>query len=88
MGALLACPLFTIQRVNRFIHHCQKLGIPNPYLLDDIHEADQRWKKLHQNAVPTLFELRDKKYYIDESKFVKELSFAVNPLQEDSDWVL
>lgn len=77
----------TLQRVNRFIHHCRKLGIPNPYLLDDIHAADQRWKKLHKNAVPTLMQLRDKKNYIDESKSVKELTFADNLLQEDSDWL-
>ena len=78
----------TLERVNRFIRHCRELGIPNPYLIDDIHEADQRWKKLHKNAVPALMDLRDKKNHIHESKHIKELSFADNLLQEDNDWLL
>lgn len=78
----------TLERVNRFIRHCRKLGIPNPYLLDDIHDADQRWKKLYKNAVPALMDLRDKKNHLHESKQIKELSLAENLLQEDSDWLL
>jgi len=44
----------TYQRVNRFTAHCRELGIPNPYTLRDIYHADERWKKLHPNAVPPL----------------------------------
>ncbi|MCU0288711.1 MAG: radical SAM protein [Acidobacteria bacterium] len=41
-------------RVNRFADWCRKQGIPNPYSLREIYEADERWKKLHANAVPPL----------------------------------
>lgn len=68
----------TYERVNRFIVHCRQLGIPNPYSLRDIYEADDRWQKLHQNAVPPLVDLRNKAVYIDESKKVEPLVTAVN----------
>lgn len=45
------------KRVNRFVKHCSKLEIPNPYTLYEIYNADKRWKKLHRNAVPSLVEL-------------------------------
>jgi radical SAM superfamily enzyme YgiQ (UPF0313 family) len=41
-------------RLNRFVRHCSRLGIPNPYSLSDIYNADRRWKRLHNNAVPML----------------------------------
>jgi len=41
-------------RMCRFGKHCKDLGIPNPYSLRDIHHADQRWSRLHNNAVPPL----------------------------------
>lgn len=44
----------TYKRVNRFVQHCRSLGIPNPYSLRDIYNADERWKHLHPNAVPPL----------------------------------
>lgn len=44
------------ERMHRFINHCKKLGIPNPYSSYEIWDADSRWKKLHKNAVPA-FEL-------------------------------
>ncbi|MCP4150746.1 MAG: radical SAM protein, partial [bacterium] len=34
----------TYRRVNRFVQHCKKLGIPNPYSSREIYEADERWK--------------------------------------------
>ncbi|MGD2088771.1 MAG: radical SAM protein [Candidatus Aminicenantes bacterium] len=74
------------RRLNRFIAHCRKLGIPNPYLLSDIYKADERWQKLHKNAVPPLVELRNREVCIDENKRVKKLSFAVNKLQDEDDW--
>lgn len=75
-------------RVNRFVRHCEKLGIPNPYSLKDVYKADERWKKLHKNAVPSMVELKNKDIYVDEheSKNVKELSFARKTLQDDGDW--
>lgn len=59
------------RRLGRFIKHQNKLGIPNPYSLRDIFQADERWKKLHKNAVPPLLTFADN--YIDENKNVKEL---------------
>jgi len=75
-------------RVNRFVRHCGKLGIPNPYSLNDIYEADERWKKLHKNAVPSIVELRNKDIYVDsdESRKVKPPAFARNTVEDDGDW--
>jgi radical SAM superfamily enzyme YgiQ (UPF0313 family) len=73
-------------RVNRFVRHCRKLGIPNPYSLNDVFKADERWKKLHKNAVPSIVELKNKDIYVEESRSVKELSFARNTLQDEGDW--
>lgn len=73
-------------RVNRFVDHCKKLGIPNPYSLKDIHRADERWKKLHKNAVPPIVELNSKDIHIGESRNVKNLSFARHTLKDDGDW--
>ena len=75
-------------RVNTFVAHCKKLGIPNPYSLKDVYNADERWKKLHKNAVPSVVELKNKDIYVDknESRNVKEFSFARNTLQDDEDW--
>ncbi|MGD2088536.1 MAG: radical SAM protein [Candidatus Aminicenantes bacterium] len=72
----------TYQRVNRFVQHCSKLGIANPYSLVDINRGDQRWKKLHKNAVPSLLEFKNRNHYIDENKHLKTLFQAQNPLTE------
>lgn len=73
-------------RINRFVQHCKKLGIPNPYSLNDVYQADERWQKLHKNAAPSVVELKNKDIYVDENRQVKELSFAENKLQDDDDW--
>jgi radical SAM superfamily enzyme YgiQ (UPF0313 family) len=77
----------TIDRVNRFMDHCQRLGLPSNYSLEDVNDADRRWKKLQPNAVPPLVELQDRNTYIEENKHIEKLNAAVNPLQEDSDWL-
>lgn len=77
----------TILRVNRFVRHCKRLNIPNPYSLEDVIAADQRWKKLHPNAVPPLIELRDRNKTIEESKHIEKLSLADNQVQEDGAWL-
>ena len=79
----------TIQRVNRFMDHCQRLGLPSSYSLEDVNAADQRWKKLQPNAVPPLVELQDKSIYIDENQHIEKFSAAVDPLKtlEDSQWL-
>jgi radical SAM superfamily enzyme YgiQ (UPF0313 family) len=77
----------TMHRVNRLVQHCIKLGIPNPYSMDDIIAADNRWQKLHKNAVPPVLELRNKNTQIHESKNVKKISFAYNTLEDEEDWL-
>jgi hypothetical protein len=57
-------------RLNRFVLHCKKHGIPNPYSQIDIYEADQRWGKLHKNAVPSLFEFNRKKIIDERAKIL------------------
>ena len=76
----------TYQRVHRFEEHCRCLGIPNPYTMADIFAADQRWKSLHQNAVPSLFEFRDNRLHIDECKHIKELSKISNIPEDNGDF--
>lgn len=72
----------TYQRMNRFVQHCKRLGIPNPYSLHEIYQADERWKKLHENAVPSLAEFRETNF-IEENKKVKKLIVAKNIVPED-----
>jgi radical SAM superfamily enzyme YgiQ (UPF0313 family) len=62
------------KRMNRFVKHCNTLGIPNPYSMHDIYQADERWKKLHKNAVPSVVEFKNSDIYIDENKFVKKIN--------------
>jgi len=64
------------RRVNRFKEHCRTLGIPNPYSLYDINKADNRWKKLHKNAVPAAAEFRDSGTIIQECRQVKQQNIA------------
>jgi radical SAM superfamily enzyme YgiQ (UPF0313 family) len=74
------------QRVNRFTAHCKKLGVPNPYSINEIHQADKRWKKLHKNAVPALVEFKEKGVYIDENKRLKIINTVCNTLEHDGNW--
>jgi radical SAM superfamily enzyme YgiQ (UPF0313 family) len=69
------------QRMNRFVRHCKKLGVPNPYSMQDIYEADQRWKRLHKNAVPPLVEFKNPDNYIDERKNIKKINLVQIPDQ-------
>jgi radical SAM superfamily enzyme YgiQ (UPF0313 family) len=73
------------QRMWRFVEHCKKLGIPNPYSLHDFHQADLRWRELHKNAVPPMVEF-DKARYIDENKKIKELIVAREIETDDGDF--
>jgi radical SAM superfamily enzyme YgiQ (UPF0313 family) len=73
----------TYKRLNRFVQHCKKLGIPNPYSLDEICQADERWKKLHKNSVPSLLDFLEVKdnngANIEENKHIKKVVLARNP---------
>jgi len=46
-------------RLCRFKEKCKELGIPNPYSVFEINEADKRWHRLHKNAVPSFLELNN-----------------------------
>ncbi len=65
-------------RVFRFGRRCRELGIPNPYSLNEIYKADERWVKLQKNAVPPLVELMNQRGTDEyrESKEIKELQAA------------
>lgn len=73
-------------RVNRFVKRCKELGIPNPYTITEIQQADLRWKRLHKNAVPNLVEFKDKDVYIDECKKIKQVSLLESRLLDDGDF--
>jgi radical SAM superfamily enzyme YgiQ (UPF0313 family) len=79
------------RRLNRFTRHCARLDIPNPYSLRDIHRADERWQKLHPNAVPPLLEFlrcrenRDIEI-IDETKNSASTAKAQNLFQNKEEW--
>ena len=75
------------KRMFRLTEHCKKLGIPNPYSSEDIYAADERWKKLHENAVPGLIEFENNKAFIDENKYVKKLILAQETRQDDGDFM-
>jgi radical SAM superfamily enzyme YgiQ (UPF0313 family) len=71
------------QRMNRFVDRCRELDIPNPYSLEEFYRADQRWKKLHKNAVPSLVEFQNRNKFIDENKQVKKITAAQKKLNAD-----
>ncbi|MCP4213756.1 MAG: radical SAM protein, partial [bacterium] len=64
------------ERVNRFVQRCDELGIPNPYSVEDIYQADERWKQLHPNAVPPLVGFLNAETYVEECKDVVNLVYA------------
>lgn len=74
------------QRMCRFVEHCNKLDIPNPYSLNDIYNADKRWQMLHENAVPSLIEFKRSEVYIDENKQAKKLSLLKSAPQLSGDF--
>jgi radical SAM superfamily enzyme YgiQ (UPF0313 family) len=76
----------TYRRVNRFVRHCSRLGIPNIYSLHDIYTADTRWKKLHKNAVPPLLEFKQKRGRITECKHFESSYFIQNTVTCDDDF--
>jgi hypothetical protein len=75
-------------RLFRFVERCKQLGIPNPYSMKEIAEADERWKKLHKNAVPPLLEFQNRtkntKEIITENKQVKSFNFAKKVEYDDN----
>jgi radical SAM superfamily enzyme YgiQ (UPF0313 family) len=76
----------TYQRMYRFVQHCRRLGIPNPYTLHDLYRADLRWKKLHENAVPALMEFEKAGTGIDDTGNVRKIVKARSREQDDGDF--
>ncbi|MCK5056813.1 MAG: radical SAM protein [Candidatus Aminicenantes bacterium] len=73
-------------RIFRFVEHCKKLGIFLPWSLHDVNKSDERWKKLHKNAVPPVLDLLRKDIYIDENKNVSALFYAAEKYRDDEDF--
>ncbi|HLP47720.1 MAG TPA: radical SAM protein, partial [Candidatus Kapabacteria bacterium] len=80
----------TFQRIKRFVRHSRDIGIPNPYSMQEIYEADERWKKLHKNAVPSLVEFQANKDsgrpFIDECKHIKKTVSAEKIKIDEGGW--
>lgn len=76
----------THKRMNRFMLHCEKLGIPNPHTLQALYQADERWKKLHENAVPSIVEFENDGSIIDDTKKVKKLVLAQSHNEDSGDF--
>ncbi len=74
------------ERMHRFVQHCKKLGIPNPYSFKEIFDADCRWKKLQKFAVPSLDEFGQTQECIDDN--FQERRFAKTSRPEDGDFNL
>jgi hypothetical protein len=73
------------RRVNRFAARCRELGIPNPYSLHDIFQADKRWQRLHRNAVPPLVEFKSG-VLLDECRRVKAMTAMTAAPEDDGDF--
>lgn len=70
-------------RICRFAELGKKLGTIIPWSIQGVNRADQRWKKLHTNAVPPVSDLL-KNRNTDENKYVKMLQYA-SPVEEEDD---
>ncbi len=79
-------PDVILERMYRFDNVRRELGIPNPYSLKEHFEADNRWHKLHKNAVPELLSFYNRKEYITENKEIKVAAAAQNQRQDDGDF--
>lgn len=76
-----------MDRLCKMIEHCNKLGITNPYSVYAKYQADLRWKKLHENAVPSVAELSNPSHWlINERKAVKKRIIAKATIKEEGDF--
>ncbi len=63
-------------RISRFVRHCRQLGISVPWSFQDVIRSDERWVKLHKNAVPRLIDLKKRNQCLNETRHVKEILTA------------
>lgn len=74
------------RRMNRFVKHCEALGVPNPFTVHELYKADHRWKLLHENAVPSFEEFEDRGSIVDDRHKVKTLKRAPRTQELDGDF--
>jgi hypothetical protein len=74
------------KRVNRFVGLCQRLGIATPWSLHEVQKSDQRWRRLHRNAVPATMDFIARDRYLDECKSASMLRPAQAPVADQSDF--
>lgn len=74
----------TYRRMNLFVEHCGKMEILSPVTYLDVCKLDERWRKLHANAVPMVTDFE--KGYIDENKKVRKLRRAKNIQPHDENF--
>jgi len=72
------------ERMHRFVEHCEKLGLPNPYSFKEIFDADLRWKRLHKFAVPALDEFSESGKHVHDN--LNERTFAKKTSNCDGDF--
>ena len=76
----------TYDRLFRLRDHCTSLGIPNPYSIPEICQADERWHRLHKNAAPPLLDFKKQGNYLDECRRVKKILSAQIPQPDEGDF--
>jgi radical SAM superfamily enzyme YgiQ (UPF0313 family) len=69
-------------RMQRFVNHCQKLGIPNPYSLKESFDADRRWEKQQKFAVPPMDKFNEEAIHDN----LTDRTFAKNMNQYEGDF--
>lgn len=72
-------------RICRFAELGKKLGTILPWSIHGVNRADERWQKLHVNAVPAVSHLL-KNRNTDENKYVKMLQYATVVEEEDDNF--
>jgi len=74
-------------RVYRFTEHCKRLGIPNPYSFGELYKADERWTRLHRNAVPPILEIMKDNVDFSERKNIKKfMSLNTRNVEDEGDF--
>lgn len=74
------------ERACRFRNHCIKIGIPNPYSVTEIYQADERWKALHKNSVPSLIDIQKCNTAPDENLKISRILTARSSITNMQDF--